>query len=84
MRYLIIGVAAASLLMAGCSKKDDADGASGGTAASATNAAAASSPPVKRDPGKWKVDMKLVKLDVPGAPPQMKEGMENLIPTSMS
>ena len=83
MRYLIIGVAAASLLMAGCSKKDDADGASGGTAASATNAAAASSPPVKRDPGKWKVDMKLVKLDVPGAPPQMKEGMEKMF-SSMS
>lgn len=58
MRFMVMGVAAAALLVTGCSKKDDA--------------------PVKRDPGKWKMDMTLVKLDIPGAPPEIKQGMEQM------
>ncbi len=34
--------------------------------------------PVKREPGNWKMDMTLVKLDIPGAPPQIKQGMEQM------
>lgn len=75
MRYMIMGVAAAGLLVAGCSKKDDAGGEGGGTAAST---AAASGPPVKREPGKWSMSMDLVKLDVPGAPAEMKQEMEKV------
>lgn len=77
MRYIIMGVAAAALLVSGCSKKEDADGVGGSQAVSA-GTASTSGPPVKRDPGKWKMQMELVKLDIPGAPAEIKAGMEKM------
>lgn len=34
---------------------------------------------VKREAGNWKTDVKLVKFEVPGMPPEMKDGMAKMI-----
>lgn len=34
---------------------------------------------VKREAGNWKTDVKLVKFEVPGMPPEMKEGMSKMM-----
>jgi Protein of unknown function (DUF3617) len=41
--------------------------------------AEASSGPVKREPGLWKSEIKLVKFDMPGMPPEMKDGMAKMM-----
>jgi hypothetical protein len=35
--------------------------------------------PVKREAGNWKTDVKLVKFEVPGMPPEMKDGMAKMM-----
>lgn len=35
--------------------------------------------PVKREAGNWKNDVKLVKFEVPGMPPEMKDGMAKMM-----
>ena len=35
--------------------------------------------PVKREAGNWKTDVKLVKFEVPGMPPEMKDGMTKMM-----
>ncbi len=47
--------------LAGCSKSEDAKKADAG--------------PVKREPGAWKSDLKLVRLDMPGAPKEVVDGV---------
>ena len=39
----------------------------------------AASGPVKREAGNWKTDVKLVKFEVPGMPPEMKDGMAKMM-----
>ncbi|MBA4308523.1 MAG: hypothetical protein C0429_17485, partial [Sphingopyxis sp.] len=34
---------------------------------------------VKREAGNWKTDVKLVKFEVPGMPPEMKDGMAKMM-----
>lgn len=34
---------------------------------------------VKREAGNWKTDIKLVKFEVPGMPPEMKDGMKQMM-----
>ena len=34
---------------------------------------------VKREAGNWKTDVKLVKFEVPGMPPEMKDGMTKMM-----
>ena len=43
--------------------------------ASCSGGGSTASGPVKRDPGNWKTEMKLVKMDVPGMPASAKEQM---------
>jgi hypothetical protein len=40
---------------------------------------AAASGPVKREAGSWKTDLKLVKMDIPGMPPKMADGMKAML-----
>lgn len=47
--------------LAGCSKSEEAKKAESG--------------PIKREPGLWKSDLKLVRLDMPGAPKEVVDGM---------
>ena len=48
-------------------------------AASGCSKATNSDGPVKREAGNWKTDVKLVKFEVPGMPPEMKEGMAKMM-----
>lgn len=58
-KTLIAGVAL--LALAGCNKSAEP--------------AKTESEALKREPGAWKTDMKLVKLDMPGAPAELKDAM---------
>ncbi len=60
MRKPVI-VALTLLALAGCNKSEVAKKAESG--------------PVKREPGLWKSDLKLVRLDMPGAPKEVVDGM---------
>ncbi len=39
----------------------------------------ASSGPVKREAGSWQTDIKLIKADIPGMPPEMMDGMKKMM-----
>ncbi len=65
-------VTAMALSLAACGGGDKGKD---GKVASAT----ASTEPVKREPGLWKNDVKLVKFDMPGMPPEMKDGMQKMM-----
>jgi hypothetical protein len=58
-------VFAAGVALAGCSsgKKDDA----------------AASGPMKREAGNWKTNVEVVKLEIPGAPAEMVDGMKKMM-----
>lgn len=65
MKYLTITFALASLALNACSSKEEG--------------AASSDGPVKREAGSWKNDIKLVRFDLPGAPPEIKTMMEKMM-----
>ncbi len=64
MRTIAIGGLALGLALAGCG--------GGGTKEAAAG-------PLKREAGSWKTDVKLVKLEMPGMPPAMKDSMAKMM-----
>jgi hypothetical protein len=64
MRVIAICTLTLGLALAGCGS------GGGGTVASG---------PVKREAGSWKTDVKLVKLEMPGITPAMKDGMSKMM-----
>ncbi len=68
MRHIGTTVLALGLALSGC----------GGGGEKAQDAAAVAGP-TKREAGSWKTDIKLVKLDMPGLPPEMKDGMSKMM-----
>jgi hypothetical protein len=74
---LIIKLCCASALAMSLAACGGGDKGKDGKVASAEPAA--SSGPVKREPGLWKSDVKLVKFEMPGMPPEMKDGMAKMM-----
>ncbi|SKB85013.1 DUF3617 domain-containing protein [Sphingopyxis flava] len=64
----------AALALAGCGKSDEA-GKAGDAADAAQAEGGATAGLARREPGNWKTDVKLVKLDMPGAPGAVKDQM---------
>ena len=62
-KFLTVAAIGALIAVSGCGKSENA----------------AASGPVKREAGNWKTDVKLVKFEVPGMPPEMKDGMAKMM-----
>ncbi|MGV1682245.1 DUF3617 domain-containing protein [Sphingopyxis sp. NJF-3] len=73
-KFVTVAALGVALAVAGCGKSDDA-GKAGDTADAGKTESTAAAGPVKREPGNWKTEVKLVKFDMPGAPAAMKDQM---------
>lgn len=65
MNKAVFAMLVAGVALAGCSKGDGGSSASSG--------------PIKREAGNWKTTLEVVKFDIPGAPPEMVDGMKKMM-----
>lgn len=81
MKYGFIAASAAFALAAcsGGATDADADGDGTVTAEEVDAAVDAAGDDIKPEPGKYKSTLTVVKADIPGAPPQMKEMMSSMM-----
>ena len=71
-KFVTVAALGAALALAGCGKSDDA-GKKVDTADAASTGSTAAAGAIKREPGNWKTEVKLVKFDMPGAPGAVKD-----------
>ncbi|MBR2173675.1 DUF3617 domain-containing protein [Sphingopyxis sp.] len=62
-KFLTVAAIGALIAVSGCGKSENA----------------AASGPVKREAGNWKTDVKLVKFEMPGMPPEAKDQMTKMM-----
>ncbi|WP_432200015.1 DUF3617 domain-containing protein [Erythrobacter sp. W53] len=72
----ILGVAAMAVVLAACSSETDADTDGDGTVSQEEMAAAAQDA-IKPEPGQYRSTVKMVEVDIPGAPPEAVEMMQS-------
>jgi len=73
-RFAALSVLAAGALALGACGKSDGGGESGAGNQGAAPAAMSS---VRLTPGRWETTMKIVKMEIPGMPPQAQEAMKS-------